>query len=83
MFYAYECKLSDYPEDRGESRKAFKQRRSHQICMFERSMINAETGLGIRRRRVTSQEVVSIMGKDYGGLKNGEVAGMKWGGWIP
>lgn len=51
--------------------------------MLERSMINAETGLGIRRRRETSQEVVSIMGKDYGGLKNGEVAGMKWGGWIP
>lgn len=34
--------------------------------------INAENELGIGRRRETSWEVVSVMGKDYGGLKNEE-----------
>ena len=80
-FYTNEHKSLDFILRTMGRLQGFKWKSNNQICVLERSMKRMDWGLGEGGRPVL--EVVLVMGKDYGGLKHGEVTGLKKRGWIP
>lgn len=74
-FYATEHQSLDFILRTMGRLQRFKQNSNNQINVLERSMKRMDSRLGEGGRPV--QEVVSVMWKDYGGLKHGEVTGLK------